>query len=159
MTTSTTDEHDQLAGLVEKAFKEARKEGLSIGDAANIVANLIREHLDERMQENAAADAGMINVQSIFGVKSGLPQVDFRYGFEHFTLTVEQAREHALDILQCAEAASQDAGIYRWLTLSELGLNPRAAATAIGDLRRFRGDVPKEDWRTPAQQLADNKAN
>lgn len=150
-------ERSKLALLIEEAFKEARKAGVSVADASDVVANIIHDHLEKKVLEGTAVDASMIRVQSIFGAKSGFPLVDFQFGFEHFTLEVEQAREHAYAVLQCAEAASQDAGLFRFLTLGDLGLEPRAAAGVIADLRRFRGDVPKEDWRTPEQQLADNK--
>lgn len=137
---------DGLAGMIAKAFREARKEGLSIEDAAQIVADVIHDKLEERGAEDAEVNREMIKVQSIFGARTGLPLVDFRYGLEHFTLPVEQARDHALVILDCCNAATMDAAVFRWLTLSKLGLDQRAAAAAIGELRRFRGDVPREDW-------------
>lgn len=127
-------------------------------DAGTVVAEVVRERLDQNYREDTNGD-DIIHVQSIFGAKTGLPLVDFRYGFEHFTLDVDQARDHALNVLRCAEAASQDAGVYRWLTLSDLGLPERAAAEAIRDLRRYRGDAEKEDWRTPEQQSSDQQAS
>lgn len=147
-------ERDALAVLIETAFKSARKEGLSVADAADLVADVVRARLEERILDQSEVNHNMINVQSIYGAKTGLPLVDFSYGFEHFTLDVDSAREHALAILTCAEAASQDAGVYRWLTLSTLGLDARAAQAAIADLRRFRGDAQKEDWRTPEQKAS-----
>lgn len=141
-------ERDPLAVIVERVFREARREGVSISDAADIVAAGMRNHLEERTRERSNTDSNMIRVQSIFGARSGLPLVEFLYGLENFTLEVEQARRHALNILACAETASQDAALYRWLTLSEqLSFDPTTAAAAIHDLRRFRGDAEKQDWR------------
>lgn len=145
---------DPIAIAAEMAFKDARKDGLSISDSADIVAAVIRELLEQREQANATMNREMIHVQSIFGAKTGAPLVDFKYGLEHFTLSVDQAREHAVAILECCTGADMDASVFRWLTL-QMGMDATAAATAIGDLRRFRGDGQKEDWRTPEQQLED----
>lgn len=150
---------DRLAEVIETTFKEGRRSGLSIAAAADLVADALRRHLEQERMEEGEVDADLIHMQSIFGYKTGMPMVDFQVGFEHFSLPVAKAREHALAILQVAEAASQDAAVYRWLTLSDLGLDARAAAHAVGELRRFRGDAPKEDWRTPEQQLTDKDPN
>lgn len=145
---------DPLAIAAEMAFRDARKDGLTITDSADVVASVIRAMLEKRVQDEAEVNREMISVQSIFGAKSGEPLVDFKYGLEHFTLTVAEAREHAIAVLDCCNAATMDAAVFRWLTL-QMGMDTAAAAHAIGDLRRFRGDIPKEDWRTDEQKGSD----
>lgn len=143
---------DPLATMIADTFRSCRKDGLSIEDTAEVISEAMRRYLEERGMDDAEYDAERVQVQSIFGARTGLPLVDFKVGFEHWTMPVEQARQHGLNILTCAEAASQDAGMYRWLTL-QMDMSAQAAAAAIADLRRFRGDQPKDDWRTPEQQL------
>lgn len=144
-----------IAILIEEVFKAARREGLSISAAADVAAEEVRTRVESDLKTVSQAAADMINIQSIFGAKSGEPLVDFRYGLEHFTLDVEAARRHALSILTCAEAAMQDASMYRWATLGPLGFSPAQGASLINELRRFRGDTDREDWRTADQRGAD----
>ncbi len=141
-------ETDPLAGMVEAAFREGRAAGLSIGDAAMVVADVVRRKLADELA-GGAAPANVVTVQSIVSAQSGEPLVQCRVGFEQWSWAPEEARSHALALLACAEAAVHDAAMFRWLTLGEMSLPAAAAMQAVGGLRRFRGDVAREDWRVP----------
>lgn len=142
-------DRDQLALAVEDTFRNARASGLSIADAADLVAAAIRTHLTEAAEADTRA-AGHVHVQSILGMASGLPLVQCRVGWEQWEWDVEQARQHAFWVLACAEAAEHDAAVWRWLTLGPIGMDSGPAAAAIQDLRRFRGQTDAIDWRLPA---------
>lgn len=51
--------------------------------------------------------------------------------------SVQQAREHALAILEAAEAAEQDAFLVHWAK-TKIGVNESAAAGLLQDFRNFR---------------------
>lgn len=74
------------------------------------------------------------------------PFVQMKWGDASGQLTVEEARQHARHVLECAEAAQHDAAWLRFNVL-ELGLEEEAAVQILADLRRFRGDSTREDWR------------
>lgn len=137
---------DPLAVMVEKAFKEARGQGLSVADAADIVVQVLRAKQAEAELEGLCK-SDVVDVQSIVGARTGDPYVQCRVGFEQWQWDVDSARHHAMSVLMCAEAAMHDAAMFRWLTLGPMGSERAAALHAIADLRRFRGDVDREDWR------------
>jgi len=86
-----------------------------------------------------------ILMQSIV-TTTGKPSVQLRWGDMGGQLTPEEARNHALAVLECAEAAIHDAAMVRWLVeKSEVPLE--GAYQALFELRRFRGDSTREDWR------------
>lgn len=140
---------DSLATMVEAAFREARKEGLSISDAADIIAEHIRGKWVEGMEASELSQADHVNIQSIVGAATGKPFVQCRVGYEQWQWGTVTAREHATALLRVAEAAEHDAAMMQWLMLGDIGLDRAGAMRAIFDLRRFRGDVLREDWRPP----------
>jgi hypothetical protein len=135
---------DPLAEIAEATFREARKVGLSIAEAADALAQALRRRLGEEYLATAPAD--QVLVQSIVSATTGDPLVQCRVGLESWQWTPQDAREHALWLLACAEAAIHDAAMQRWLVL-HMNLEPAVAAGAMSDLRRFRGDVPREHWK------------
>jgi hypothetical protein len=139
-------DRDPLAVAVEGAFKEARSQGLSVADASDIVAEVIRSRTAEAEVEGLAP-AGICTVQSIVGARTGDPYVQCRVGLEQWQWDVPTAREHALALLAVAEAAVHDAAMLRWMTLGPLSTPHDTALQAVQDLRRFRGDTAREDWR------------
>jgi hypothetical protein len=77
---------------------------------------------------------------------TGRPSVQLKWGDMTGQLTPEEARDHALHVLECAEAAIHDAAFLRWaVEKSESPLE--AAYQVLFELRRFRGDSTREDWR------------
>lgn len=75
-----------------------------------------------------------------------LPMVQVKWGDNKGQLTPEAAREHALHMLECAEAAIYDASLVRFL-MGELDIEFEAAHQMLYGLRKFRGDSTREDWR------------
>lgn len=144
---------DPLAAMVELAFKKARTDGLSITDAADIVAQVIRAKQTEAELEGIQPSPDVIAVQSIVGARTGDPYVQCRIGLEQWQWDIDTARHHAMAVLTCAEAAVHDAAMIRWMTLGEMDAPPEVAWQAVADLRRFRGDVDRADWR-PSEQGA-----
>lgn len=140
---------DPLAVAIEESFREGRRTGLSIAATADVVAEVIRSKVGEDAETEGLAKADHVHMQSIVGARSGEPFVQCRVGFEQWQWDVPTTRGHALALLECAEAAIHDAAVLRWLTLGNIGLDRTAAFAAIVDLRRFRGDVDREDWRVP----------
>ena len=146
---------DPLGDMIEQTFRESRKEGMSIHDTAQLIASVVREAILDKIGEKEGEGlykADHVRVQSVVGAASGNPAVQCRVGFEQWQWDPEEAREHARNVMQCAEAATLDAAIIRWATLGALKLDLRAAHRMVYDLRRFRGDVEREDWRPPAQE-------
>lgn len=153
--------HKPLAKMIEDAFREGRRDGMTITAVSELIAEVIRSEVLDKIGEKELAGMAApdyVNLQSIVGAASGYPMVQCRVGFEQWQWEVEDARNHALALLQVAEAAVHDAAMLRWLTLGELGLPKNAAHHAIHDLRRFRGDVDREDWRPPErEELPDDR--
>lgn len=72
--------------------------------------------------------------------------VQFKWGSQRGQLTVDEARLHAHRILEAAEAAIHDAAMFSWLQ-AEGELSPQSAGAALIELRKYRGDSTREDWR------------
>lgn len=54
-------------------------------------------------------------------------------------MTPQQAREHALHVLEAAEAAVHDAAMHKWLK-EKVGMDPEQAAAGVHELRDYRTD-------------------
>jgi hypothetical protein len=80
-----------------------------------------------------------IRVESRVGYKTGEPLVQIVLRGERCQLGVKEAREHAVAILTCAEAAESDLFIWRLMT-ERVGLATEQAAQVIGDFRKFRAE-------------------
>lgn len=81
-----------------------------------------------------------ISITSLLGDRRGA-LVQLVWGSQVAQLTPEEARAHALRILECAEAAEQDAFLFDWLRTSENGgepVKPAMAARIIGLYREWR---------------------
>lgn len=137
---------DSLADLIERAFKEGRGAGLGIRACAEIIAGVVRGKLEG---DDPPAAADRVDVQAVVSHRSGDPLVQCRVGAERWQWEPQLAREHAMALLTVAEAAVHDAAMVRWLTLS-VGMERDAAFQGLVDLRRFRGDVDRQDWRPGA---------
>lgn len=80
-----------------------------------------------------------------------VPLVQLRWGDLKCQLSPQEARQHALGILECAEAAMHDTALVGFLT-HDAGIDITAAVVTIGRLRKYRGDVDREDWREPPSE-------
>lgn len=68
----------------------------------------------------------------------------------------ELARQHAQQMIECAEAAEQDAFLFDWV-IKQVGAGPAQAAGMIAEFRRFRaertgksqGPTRPTDWVMP----------
>jgi hypothetical protein len=78
------------------------------------------------------------------------------HGFVHMAhgrelraqFTPQEARDHALRLLEIAEAAESDAIVYRML-IDKVGLDRVRAVNVIADLRNFRDDVYRKKGGNP----------
>lgn len=144
-------DRDPWAAAIEEAFRTARAGGLSISAAADVVAAVIRETLAEQAAAEVTNPDNVVSLQSILSARTGDPLVQVRCGPAQWQWDTTTTRQHALRLLEAAEAAEHDAMVFRWLTLGPPDIPEQPAIQALADLRRFRGDVDREDWR-PAEQ-------
>lgn len=148
----SSPQRDQLAVILQESFQGCRKDGMSVAASFDLLADVFRQQILDKIgvtEAEGLVKDDHVMVQSIVGGGSGQPAVQFRVGFEQWQMDVTQAREHAQTVMMCAEAAVHDAAMFRWLALGPIGMDREAAMQAIVELRRFRGDVDREDWRLP----------
>ncbi len=82
-----------------------------------------------------------IDVSSIVSGRTLEPFVTITWGEYRAQLTPEEARQHALIILECAEAAETDAFVFNWLTRDVVGTEAEKGEEferIIGAFRAFR---------------------
>jgi hypothetical protein len=80
-----------------------------------------------------------INVTSLVSGRTLEPVVQIQWGEHRAQLSPEEARQHALSILSCAEAAESDAFVFQWLTRDIVGTEAERAAEFERIMREFRG--------------------
>lgn len=78
-----------------------------------------------------------VSVQSMVGARTGQPAVMFRLGDEYVNMPVADARKVALDLLNAALAAEQDAALV--LFLRGQGMSDQEAGVFLGAIRAARG--------------------
>jgi len=83
------------------------------------------------------AEEDKIFVTSLVGYKTGEPLIEIELKGQKAQMGVKQAREHALAVLECAEAAETDLFVFRWLT-ETIGAPPSQAAQVLADFRQRR---------------------
>ncbi|MGH9962237.1 MAG: hypothetical protein ACREBC_34795 [Pyrinomonadaceae bacterium] len=66
-------------------------------------------------------DEGMMFVTSIMSGRTFEPLVQIEWGEKSCQMGLEEARGHALGILEAAEAAESDAFVFQWLTRDNIG--------------------------------------
>lgn len=99
-------------------------------------------------QRQEPGNPRMLNFESMLSVADGTPLIKMQWGNESGQMTVEEARAHALHVLEVAEAAEYDAAYHRFLT-EEMGLDdPEKAAYMVGLLREHRGKIRGFTWKT-----------
>lgn len=85
--------------------------------------------------------SGVIGVQSIVSMRTREPLVLITWGDQSGQLSPDEARQHALRILECAEAAESDAFVFGWLTRDIVGTAEDERENwdrIIGEFRKFR---------------------
>jgi len=82
-------------------------------------------------------DDGMINVSSIVSATTGEAVIQFTWGEKRAQLTVDEARQHALGVLECAEAGETDAFIVEFFH-KELGMEMQKAVEVLRMFRSYR---------------------
>lgn len=70
----------------------------------------------------------------------GKPFVHYHWAEKKCQFSPEEARQHALALIHCAEAAEHDAAVFKFLQ-ERLESSREQAAAVIGDLRNFRAGV------------------
>jgi hypothetical protein len=91
--------------------------------------------------QRAAAErhGGTLEVLGIVSARTGQPVVQLEWGGATGQLDVEQARAHALLIVEAAQNAVADAAILEWAK-DELELDLDRASALVDALRRYRSD-------------------
>ena len=88
-------------------------------------------------------DDGMIVATSLVSRTTHEGVVEFNWGDKRAQLTCQEAREHALGVLECAEAAETDAYMVHFL-IDELVMDMEKAAGIMRSFRNFREARLKE---------------
>lgn len=78
-----------------------------------------------------------IVVSSLVGYQTGKPIVQIEWGEMKGQLTADEARAHALRVLQSADAAESDLFIWEFAT-STVGVTVEGATKLMAEFRRFR---------------------
>lgn len=85
-----------------------------------------------------------ILVESLVSSRTRKGMVQISWGDNRAQLTAEQARRHALLILEAAEAARSDELVFSLLT-QKLGLPDAQAVAVIGSMREMRERADAEE--------------
>jgi hypothetical protein len=90
-------------------------------------------------QAAAARSGGTFEVVGGVSVKTGRPYVQLEWGASIGQVSPEEARSHALLLLEAAQNAVADAAILGWAR-DELDVDLERGAQLIDALRRYRAD-------------------
>lgn len=83
----------------------------------------------------------MIFITSIVSGRTYEPLIQMEWGNEAGQLDLDEARQHALGILEACEAAESDAFVFKWLTRDIIGTNEDEAENfrrIIAEFKEFR---------------------
>ena len=83
-------------------------------------------------------DEGQIFVTSIVSGRTFEPLVQIEWGDKKCQLGLDEARSHALWILEAAEAAESDAFVFQWLTRDIVGDQEDATANFDQIMEEFQ---------------------
>jgi len=115
-------EWEQLSSDVRAAWQGAAED-------------VIREYLSASTKHDSE-----ISVTSILGGNTGTPSVQIKFGERVVYLSVKDAEAHALDIISCSEAATQEALMMRFF-VDKVGVSDtERLAAIITDFRRWRSE-------------------
>jgi len=82
----------------------------------------------------------VLSVSSGVSAFDGKPFVHVRWLEQSGQWDIESARQHALQVLEAAEAAEHDAAVVRWLRERVKVNDGGRVAEMLADLRRFRDE-------------------
>ena len=111
-------------------------------DPARVMQSVDR--LDKLLTAAIEADHGDIFIESKVAKTTFEPIVVIRWADQVAELTVEEARRHALGILQCCEAAMGDHLVCRLLD-ERIGVDVEAIAHILQDFRVMREERRRAD--------------
>jgi hypothetical protein len=97
------------------------------------LASLVNEVLYQRSRSRG----GVLEVMSLVSMRTGDGIVQFEMGDTRIQMTIVEARQHALTIIEAAMAAETDALLVRFLR-DRIKLAPEAANAALADFRTMR---------------------
>jgi hypothetical protein len=80
----------------------------------------------------------MIEVKSLVSGRTMEPFVEIVWGEQRAQLSLEEARNHALYILECADAAESDLFVFQWLTRDVVGTEADKQAEFQRVMREFQ---------------------
>lgn len=105
------------------------------------------EHLLSRQLHSGDA----LWMESGVSARTGEPFVHLRWGDESGQLSANQAREHAMSVLEAAGGAEFDAAFVKWAR-AELNLDHERAVLVLAELRKHRsgGDTASVVVEAPA---------
>lgn len=89
------------------------------------------------MNDDKFPPRDLIHMESLVSSQTGKAWVKVTWGPMAGQLTPEEARKHALRMLEVAAGAEIDAIMFEYFT-KQVGLEPGAAAKCIGDFRQIR---------------------
>jgi hypothetical protein len=95
---------------------------------------------------NKKSDAGVLWVESLISGRTMEPLVEIHWGDAKAQMSVDEARQHALAVLECAEAAVSDAFVFAWLTRDIIGTDEDAKGNwdeVISEFKKFRATRPR----------------
>lgn len=99
--------------------------------------------------DNPKHDGDQIFVTSIVSGRTYEPLIEIQWGDRKAQLGLDEARTHALGILEAAEAAESDAFVFKWLTRDIIGTadddaeNFKEIIEQFKEFRLARRDLPK----------------
>lgn len=110
--------------------------------AEPLAAAALRYAVAELAKRNAGDG---IHLVSLVSASTGEPKIEIRWGDMLAHLTPAEARQHALAVLETAEAAESDAFISSFMQKT-VGLNPSEAGMMLVEFRNWRAEhnVPAE---------------
>lgn len=101
--------------------------------------------------EVVEVDGSMIRLEGIVSSRTGAPKVTIRWGLQLAQLSPAEARERALAVLECADAAESDAFLVTFLK-EKINLPPDKYGVILNEFREYR-----EQQRAKAQQQKENR--
>lgn len=131
--TETAEQSDRFAEVENKYRDELRRKDGYIAD----LEEQLKVALAGKVPEGKPADASTIWVESIISNRTKEGLVNIRWGNMSAQLSVKEARDHAIGILEAAEAATTDALLYDYF-LNKLHSSPEMFAGFLADFRAAR---------------------
>lgn len=95
-------------------------------------------------------DLGLIKIATILSARNEQGYVTLDWSGNHCQLTPTEARQHALNILECAEAAETDQMLVGWLKKTMKLESLAGRCRALQDMREFR----ERSWSDETQRMS-----